>query len=151
MRLPWSVPGMGLGMVKELLTGNRRKVFLVWERHKSGKKLRPDEQELLEILNLHPEWESIYNNPQKYMKHKFDPRKEEDPFVHILLHQMLRKQMKSKELPEMQGAYDRLKQKKGAKAAEEIILETFLEEVAKAVQQRKMVSIESLKQRLSRL
>jgi hypothetical protein len=145
------MPGVSLGMVKDMLTGNRRKVFLVWERHKKAQKLRPDEQELLEILNLHPEWEPIYGNPQKYMKHRFDPLKEEDPFVHILLHQMVRKQMKSKELPEMQAAYDRLSRKKGAKAAEEAILDIFLEEVAKAVQQKKMVSLEGLKLRLSRL
>jgi F0F1-type ATP synthase gamma subunit len=151
LKLPWSVPGVSIGMVKDMLMGNRKKVFLVWERNKNGIKLRPDEQELLEILRMHPEWEPIYSNPQKYAKYKFDPRKEEDPFVHILLHQMLRKQMKSKEMPEMQAAYERLARKKGAKAAEEAILDIFLEEVAKAVQQKKMVNLESLKARLSKL
>lgn len=151
MNLPFGLGGSSINMVKNMVIGNRKKVFLVWERQTKGQKLRPDEQELLEILTLHPEWEHIYSNPQKYMKHKFDPRKEEDPFVHILLHQMLRKQMKSGELPEMQAAYERLSRKKGPRAAEEIILDLFLEEVTKAVQQRKMVSIESLKLRLSRL
>ena len=151
MKLPWSLPGFNLAAVKEMVMGNRRKVFLVWERSKNGVKLRPDEQELLEILQMHPEWEPIYSNPQKYSKYKFDPKKEEDPFVHILLHQLLRRQMKSRELPELQAAYDRLARKKGAKAAEEAILEIFLDEVFKAVQQRKMVNLESLKARLSRV
>lgn len=68
----------------------RQTFFAAWKKHKSNLPLEPIEAQLIELILLHPEYQTILDNPEQYQAANFS---EHNPFLHLSLHLAVREQI----------------------------------------------------------
>jgi len=74
----------------------RRIWFEAWENFNEGKTLIPLHQELVNIIKLHPEYQVIFDHPDKYIGKEYLPEfGETNPFLHMSMHQGIQEQLSS--------------------------------------------------------
>ena len=67
----------------------RQLFFDTWEKNKTPKPLSMLEQQLIDVINYHPEYHPLLENPQVDQDYSTD----NNPFLHMGLHLSLREQL----------------------------------------------------------
>lgn len=72
----------------------RRFFFETWQKYHAKQTLTALEQQLIDIINAHPEYYAIFNHPEKYLDYDYLPElAEHNPFLHLSLHMGLIEQI----------------------------------------------------------
>lgn len=72
----------------------RRFFFETWQKYQAKQILSAMEQQLISIINAHPEYHYIFNAPEKYLVYDYCPELgEHNPFMHLSLHMGLLEQI----------------------------------------------------------
>jgi hypothetical protein len=69
----------------------RQAFFTTWQKYKKNLALEAHEAQILEVILLHPEYQSVLENPQTFEQQEFAV--EENPFLHLALHISVREQL----------------------------------------------------------
>lgn len=81
---------------KALAQMNRAHMAAVWRKLQQGvETLTADEQILANLMEMHSNYSEIWRHIEDYGDRFFDPRREENPFLHVSLHVALEKQIHS--------------------------------------------------------
>ncbi len=68
--------------------------FTVWQKHKNGNVLEGTETMLLSLMLIHPEYQAIFSDPEKYREYDYDvDQGEVNPFLHLSLHMAIEEQL----------------------------------------------------------
>jgi hypothetical protein len=73
---------------------NRAHMAEVWRKVNDNEDLSEEEDLLAEQMQAHPEYSDVWES-EEMADHLFDPTREENPFLHISLHVMLERQVRS--------------------------------------------------------
>ncbi len=72
----------------------RQMFFSSWEHYQQQKPLSPLEQQLVQVILDHPEYQHIIDNHNKFQEHSYYPELgETNPFLHMGLHLAVREQI----------------------------------------------------------
>lgn len=71
----------------------RQAFFTVWQKYQKKWPLDALEQQLIEVILLHPEYHSLLDKPQAFKGQEF--ALEENPFFHMSLHMAIREQIRT--------------------------------------------------------
>lgn len=66
--------------------------YNAWQKHLNRQLLTPIEAEVIHIIAAHPEYHVLLENKTLCQNQEFEP--EENPFIHIGLHQALQEQLR---------------------------------------------------------
>ena len=66
--------------------------FQAWRKHREGLLVEPLEQQLIDIIQLHPEYHALFMDRDNRLDHDFGS---ENPFLHLSLHSALREQIQT--------------------------------------------------------
>jgi len=89
-------------------TEMRKIFFTAWNKHKQHILLEALDQQLIDIILLHPEYHNILNHPEKFQDHDFGA---ENPFLHMSLHLAIREQINTNRPYGIQKIYHDLSEK----------------------------------------
>lgn len=67
----------------------RQVFFSAWRKYQEKAVIEPLEQQLIDIILLHPEYQDILNHPTDYLSQDFT---KENPFLHMSLHLAIQEQ-----------------------------------------------------------
>lgn len=103
--------------------------FDAWNNHQSGKLLIPLHQELIKIIQLHPEYQVIFKQQEQYLGKEYLPEfGETNPFLHMSMHQGIHEQLSSGRPKGIRKVYEKLCQQTGdPHEAEHAMMESFAE------------------------
>lgn len=74
----------------------RMQFFNAWQKFKQNGVLTPLEAEITAVIQAHPEYHSIIENPSKYEDKDFTPEMgQTNPFLHLSLHLAINDQIKT--------------------------------------------------------
>lgn len=83
-----------------------------WSTYKEGKQLIPLQQELVNIIKLHPEYIEILESAEEALGKEYLPEMgETNPFLHMSMHQGIHEQLSSNRPAGIREIYDSLVQK----------------------------------------
>lgn len=107
-------------MMDALREQNQERFYEIWTRVNSGYPLEGEEKMIGELMTAHPEYYPFWNEPKRYIHHKFDPAEDKaDPFLHILMDLTVRRQIMLDDPPETRRTIEAL-MKKGLSEMEAI-------------------------------
>ena len=87
----------------------RNRIFNAWRIRDQHLPVSPEEKKLIKLLNEHQDFAHFWNNPKKYLDYDFDPIFDEvDPFLHILIHEIVDEQITHNEPAGVRIVYGRL-------------------------------------------
>ncbi|MEM1243910.1 MAG: DUF1841 family protein [Pseudomonadota bacterium] len=67
---------------------HRKVMFEAWRKHNASEELNALERQIVSIIEKHPEYHEIFNDPAQYLEKKFDPQTDHiHPILHIAMHQ----------------------------------------------------------------
>lgn len=69
----------------------REAFFSSWQKHKAGLPKSRVEQQIIDVIIIHPEYHTYLENPKQYLHQAFEV--EENPFLHMSFHLALRDQI----------------------------------------------------------
>jgi len=103
--------------------------FDAWNQSVNNETLIPLHQELLSIIHLHPEYQKIFEQQQKYLGKEYLPEfGETNPFLHMSMHQGIHEQLSSNRPTGIRELYQRLCQHfSDPHDAEHAMMESFAE------------------------
>lgn len=85
----------------------RKSYFTVWYKYQQQQPLEPLEQQIAQVMIDHPEYHSIFNDPDRYQQEEFSDD-QVNPFLHLALHLALRDQLATNRPTGIQGIYHHL-------------------------------------------
>lgn len=88
----------------------QKKLLNVWKKGKKGRKLNDDEQEIYETMKMHPEYHDFLDAD---IFDTLNKREKENPFFHVILHTLLKKQIDKREPGIVRAAYHHLVNNRG--------------------------------------
>ena len=110
------------------LTAARNFYFNVWKKHLEKKPLEPLEQQIVSIIEQHPEYHEFFENPEKQKTITNPSDLYQNPFLHISLHLSILEQLSINKPPGIKDIYRKLILKqKGAHNAEHIMMQCLQE------------------------
>lgn len=72
----------------------RQLFFTSWEKYQQKKLLSPLENEIVQVILVHPEYHKTIENSSKFQEHAYYPELgEANPFLHMGLHLAVREQI----------------------------------------------------------
>lgn len=89
----------------------RQMFFSSWEKYQQKQLLSPLEQQIVEVILLHPEYQPMLEPSAATDTALFQPSVNENPFLHMGLHLALREQISTDRPVGIQHIYQRLLQK----------------------------------------
>jgi len=92
---------------KRIALLNRAHMAEVWRKLNDNEDLTEEEDLLAEQMQAHPEFGALWES-EEMPDHLFDPSREENPFLHVSLHVMLERQIRSGEPPCVARTVERL-------------------------------------------
>ncbi len=101
--------------IKELRKGNREHLHDLWEIAKTGdlKSLSGEDKRLAEVMNDHSDqYFNQFEMGDLTYDHEYDANSEENPFLHIMLHSAIERQLESKNPIEVFQFYNSMRKKK---------------------------------------
>lgn len=107
-----------------------RKIFFdTWKKYQSRQALTAFEQQLVQIIAAHPEYQSTLEQPEKYLDYDYDASSgEPNPFMHLSLHMGLLEQISTNRPAGITEIYYQLCQKlTSAHQAEHQMIECLAE------------------------
>jgi Domain of unknown function (DUF1841) len=100
---------------------NQERFYEIWTRLNSGYPLQGDDRVIGELMKAHPEYYQFWNDPKRYVHHRFDPATDKlDPFLHILMDLTVKRQIMLDDPPETKRTIEALTSKKGLSEMEAI-------------------------------
>lgn len=98
--------------------------FDAWYKYKAQEKLTPMQEQLVQLIEAHPEYLDIFNHPEKYKDVDFKVADhEENPFLHLGCHYTILEQVSIDQPQGMRSVYEQLvKQTKDVHEAEHQIM-----------------------------
>jgi hypothetical protein len=89
---------------------SHRQVFLdAWHKEQRGQPLTPLDQQILEILHQHPEYQPLLARPETALAQEFTPELgQENPFLHMGLHLAIREQISIDQPHGIRARYQKL-------------------------------------------
>jgi hypothetical protein len=92
---------------KQIALLNRAHMGEVWRKVNDNEDLTEEEELLAEQMQAHPEYGEMWEK-ESLTDHPFDPSREENPFLHVSLHVMLERQIRSGDPPCVRQTVERL-------------------------------------------
>ncbi len=116
----------------------------LWARRAGRESLEPAERSLLDILEEHDEFRAIWDGQE--------PGEDENPFLHVSMHELLEKQIASDDPPGTRAALDRLVAKGETRHdAIHTILRVLIHELYQMTQGQRSFDHEGYKNKLEKL
>ncbi|MCD4783690.1 MAG: DUF1841 family protein [Candidatus Eremiobacteraeota bacterium] len=84
----------------------QQKLMDVWKKGKNEIKLKIDEQEIYEIMKMHPEYHKFFDSGDVF--NMLNKKEKTNPFFHIILHTLVKKQVDEREPGIVRAAYHHL-------------------------------------------
>jgi len=85
----------------------------IWKKGKKGKKLKEDEKEIYEIMKIHHEYHKVFDSGDIYSMLGKKDREKQNPFFHVILHKMIKKQIEERDPGIVRAVYHHLVNNKG--------------------------------------
>lgn len=87
-----------------------RKQYLdAWNKFLHKKVLTPLERQIVTIIQEHPEYQYLFDEPEKFLNKDFDPQLEEtNPFLHMSMHAVIKDQIQLNTPKGIHEIYERL-------------------------------------------
>jgi hypothetical protein len=83
--------------------------FTSWDKYKKNSPLLPLENEIVAVIQAHPEYHAIFDNPDRYLEQSYAPESgETNPFLHLGLHLAVREQIATNRPVGIKKAYQQL-------------------------------------------
>ncbi len=117
-----------------------RKVFFeAWKKHQAQEKLEAMESILVQIISLHPEYHSLFENEKNLLRDFPATSGGPNPFLHLSLHLAIQEQLSLQQPAELTSLYQQLiKKHADAHVAEHEIMECLSEMIWQAQRNQKM-------------
>ena len=111
----------------------RQQIATAWARHKAGTPLNPLEAQIADVLDEHPEYHALIEDPDMVTQ-EFRPENGQiNPFLHLSLHFAVRDQIRTNLPPGVRDLYQKLTVACGsAHDAEHVLLERLGEALYKS-------------------
>lgn len=75
-------------------TGLRRMYLEAWRKHLEGRPLQPLEDQLVRVIEQHPEYQTIVSGGEEMLEQDFTPETGQvNPFLHMGMHLAIREQV----------------------------------------------------------
>lgn len=72
----------------------RQFFFDAWRKHQATEVLTPLEDKALDIILLHPEYQAMLDQPERYLEREYSAQLgEANPFLHLSMHLAIREQL----------------------------------------------------------
>ncbi|BAN35799.1 hypothetical protein SCD_n01988 [Sulfuricella denitrificans skB26] len=112
----------------------RRFFFESWQKFHARQPLSGLETIALELMQQHPEYHAIFDNPERYVERDYLPESgETNPFLHLGLHLAIREQVPIDQPRGIAAHYRRLLEKMGSTHdAEHLIMDCLAEMIWQA-------------------
>jgi hypothetical protein len=92
----------------------RQVFFEAWRKNQAGEQLQPLEQMVVGVVNQHPEYHAMLNDPQASLMREFPPETgQTNPFLHMAMHIGLLEQVSTDRPSGIADLYRRLCQRLG--------------------------------------
>ncbi len=120
----------------------RQVFFQAWQKSKTKQTLEPMEKVIVNVLNLHPEYQSFFDNPDSNLEKDFSPEMgETNPFLHLSMHISIHEQLSINQPVGIQEIYQKiLKQTNDPHEVEHQIMDCLGEMIWKAQRENRAPS-----------
>lgn len=107
----------------------RHMFFSSWDKYLKKTPLSPLENEIVQVILIHPEYHHFLENPAKFHEHAYYPEfGETNPFLHMGLHLAIREQIATNRPAGIEVVYDDLIDKhKDIMTVEHLMMEQLAE------------------------
>lgn len=107
----------------------RQVFFSTWKKYKTNQLLEPLENQIISVILQHPEYQTMLDNPEKYLAQDYAPEfGETNPFLHMGLHLSILEQVSTDRPAGIRDVYQILCNKLGSTlAAEHVMMDSVLE------------------------
>lgn len=93
----------------ETIQDTRQMFFDSWQKYLSKQPLTPLEQQIAQVIQVHPEYHSIIENSNKFQDHTYYPELgATNPFLHMGLHLGIREQVATNRPSGINATYQKL-------------------------------------------
>ena len=83
--------------------------FTSWDKYKKNIPLSPLESQIAAVIQVHPDYHSLFENPARYLEKSYEPEDgETNPFLHVGLHLAVREQIATYRPAGIKKAYQQL-------------------------------------------
>lgn len=113
----------------DTIQDTRQMFFNSWEKYQQKKPLTPLENEIVQVILVHPEYHKILEQNTKFQDHTYNPDLgESNPFLHMGLHLAVREQIGTDRPAGINAIYNKLVLKfKDSLAVEHLIMDQLAE------------------------
>lgn len=131
----------------------RQVYFDVWAKTQSGQPLATLEKQIAHIIELHPEYHPLFNQPEKIHQDYFVEAGDTNPFLHMGLHLALHEQIQTNRPSGIREIYQQLLAKHDQHDCDHLMMDCLAESIWQAqrdgVPPLEEAYLNSLKQLLS--
>lgn len=112
----------------------RQFFFDTWGKFRQQQPLSPLEAMAIEVIQMHPEYHHVLDDPEHYLDQPYFPEMgETNPFLHMSLHLSILEQVSIDQPPGIAGYYLSLQEKRGSKLeAQHDLMECLAEAIWQA-------------------
>jgi len=89
----------------------REQILTAWANAQASKPITPLEQQIVEVIEIHPEHHRLFDDPASIREKNFTT--ENNPFLHISLHISLNEQLRCNRPPGIQALFPQFVKKLG--------------------------------------
>lgn len=107
----------------------RQYYYQSWQRHQNNKTLDPLAQQVVVVIQEHPEYHALFNNPAILEQDYFPEMGETNPFLHLGMHLGLREQLATQRPAGIQAIYQQLCQTMSHHDAEHQMMDCLAEAI----------------------
>lgn len=118
----------------------RQKYFDVWTRHIEKLPMEPLDIQICDLILAHPEYHSIFSQPDKYLDKDYLPEQgESNPFLHLSLHLGVREQISTNRPAGIHGIYENLMCRyQDSHQVEHVLMECMMGQLFEAQKKQQM-------------
>jgi hypothetical protein len=90
----------------------RQFLFETWRKRREKSLLTPLEDLTAQLIEKHPEYFTVFENPEKYLERDYSPEQgEANPFLHLMMHLTIEEQISIDQPPGVRAHFVRLTHK----------------------------------------
>ncbi|MBP9727072.1 MAG: DUF1841 family protein [Gammaproteobacteria bacterium] len=118
----------------------RQKYFDVWNRYLEKLPMEALDLQICDLILAHPEYHSIFNQPDKFIDKDYLPEQgESNPFLHLSLHLGIREQISTNRPEGIGMVYENLMSRhQDSHQVEHILMECMMAQLFEAQQKQQM-------------
>lgn len=107
--------------------------FNAWHKYRTTQPLTALEGMALQAMQLHPEFHTVLDAPERYLEQEYFPEMgETNPFLHMSLHLSVQEQLSIDQPPGIAAAYRTMATREGEHDAQHAIMECLAETLWRA-------------------